>query len=379
MESIAIVGGGIAGLTTAIGLSQLGIPVTVYEGADAFRTVGAGIVLAGNAMLALRKFGIEDEVIAVGERIRFFEICDHQRKTIARTDAEPLFKKYGVESYAFHRAELQQVLLDALGIENVKFGHRLKSIQNHSDQVTLAFENGEKLPTGYVVAADGANSTVRQNLLPQASCRYSGYTCFRGVIDDPGLALSQTSESWGPGRRFGMVPLSGQRIYWFACLNASRNDSKIADFQVSDLSREFSGFADPVGVVIRATRNEDLIWNDIVDLKPISKYAFGRTLLVGDSAHAMTPNMGQGACQAIEDAAVLCDALARQANPLLAFQSFEQRRLKRTHRIVNTSWKIGRIGQLQNGILRALRNLAFRCIPDSVSQKQLEALFQVDF
>ena len=122
-----------------------------------------------------------------------------------------------------------------------------------------------------------------------------------------------------------------------------------------------------------------MIWNDIVDLDPISQFAFDRILLVGDSAHATTPNMGQGACQAIEDAVVLKEEIAAATNPLQAFKNFEKRRLPRTHKIVHASWKLGQIGQLQNCCLRAIRNFVFRRMPASIGRKQLEFLFQVDF
>ena len=154
----------------------------------------------------------------------------------------------------------------------------------------------------------------------------------------------------------------------------------IKAYKTTDLAARFKDYHAPIPQLLQATRDEQLIWSDIIDLKPIQKYAFGRVLLLGDAAHATTPNMGQGACQAIEDAAVLMDECEKILGDLAqVFHNFECRRLQRTHTIVNRSWSIGKVAQWTNPFLIGLRNTAFRLIPPSVNERQMAFLYQTDF
>ncbi|MBN8787359.1 MAG: FAD-dependent monooxygenase [Terrimonas sp.] len=130
--------------------------------------------------------------------------------------------------------------------------------------------------------------------------------------------------------------------------------------------------------ILNQTLEDALIWNDIIDLKPIPKYAFGNILLLGDAAHATTPNMGQGACQAIEDAAVLYDELLKGGELNDIFLRFEKRRLKRTHFITNQSACIGKMAQTTNPLMIKVRNAIFRAMPESIKEKQFKQLYNTD-
>lgn len=201
------------------------------------------------------------------------------------------------------------------------------------------------------------------------------------MIDDlpADLNFDETSETWGPGSRFGIVPLTNKRVYWFACLNAKANDPVMKEFRVSDLLRYFGKFHSPVPEILKKTRDEQLIWSDIMDLEPIRQFAFGNIVLMGDAAHATTPNMGQGACMAIEDAAVLSNCLENYATTEEAFRQFEVKRIGRTTRIVNTSRTLGRVAQWENPLLLKLRNAALRLTPQRVTEGQLKFLYEVSF
>jgi 2-polyprenyl-6-methoxyphenol hydroxylase-like FAD-dependent oxidoreductase len=242
----------------------------------------------------------------------------------------------------------------------------------------LYFEDGTTHATDYLIACDGVHSTVRKKLLPQSQTRYSGYTCWRAVIDTPSnLKLYETSETWGKGSRFGIVPLANEKLYWFACINAQKNDPLLREYKVPDLLTYFSNYHAPVSDILKRTKNEQLIWGDIIDLKPLKKFAFGKIVLAGDAAHATTPNMGQGACMAIEDAAVLSNCLDEYSTVEEAFEKFEEKRIPRTTKIVNDSWTIGKVAQLENGILTSLRNTMIRFTPPSVSERQVKFLTDV--
>src|SRR5690606_31405101 len=142
----------------------------------------------------------------------------------------------------------------------------------------------------YLIVADGVRSGARQQLLPQAIPRYSGYTCWRATISNGAIGLHHGSETWGAKGRFGMTPLIHDRIYWYACVNASQNSAVYKNYSVKDLLRNFSDYHNPIPEILSHTSDEDLLWNDIIDLKPLSRFAYNNILLIGDAAHATTPN-----------------------------------------------------------------------------------------
>lgn len=375
----AIIGGGIAGLTAAIALKRSGIEANIFEAVPEIRGVGAGVVLAANAIKGLKKIGIDEDVIKSGSSLPSFTIYDAGGRVINKTNSAALGEKYGNDNFTIHRAALHEVLLGKIDAGNIHTGKRLSDISQEAEGVTLHFEDRSVCKARYVIAADGIHSVVRKKVYPNSVVRYAGYTCWRAVIDSSTFSLNETSETWGAAKRFGLVPLKGNRLYWFACINTPAQDSVMKHFTTGDLLHQFANFHYPIPQVLEATRNEQMIWNDIIDLKPISQYAFHSILLIGDAAHATTPNLGQGACQAIEDAVILADELLLCKNVVQAFRSFEKRRIKRTHDIVNTSWKIGRIAQLENRMLSGIRNFVLRSLPAKVNERQFRKLYEVDF
>jgi len=378
----AILGGGIGGLSTAIALQRKGFSVTLYEAAPSFKPLGAGLSLSGNAIRAYEeKIGIEKEVISIGCRLHVARGKDQHGKLISETSSEELKKRFGVlNNFTLHRADLHELLLGLLKPGTVQLGKAATAVSQTKDGVSVAFADGTTSTADYLVAADGIHSVVRKQLLPDSLPRYSGYTCWRSVVSDlpPGINLNEMTETWGRGRRFGVVPIAGNRVYWFATLDASQHDPRMREATVKDLLDVFKGFHFPIPQIIERTRNEQLIWGDIIDVKPIKQFAFGRVVLVGDAAHATTPNLGQGACMAIEDAATLMNALLRCA-PDEAFKRFESHRIARTTGIVNQSLSVGKLAQLSNPVLIALRNGLFRSLPKNVVYNQLKNLFDVSF
>jgi 2-polyprenyl-6-methoxyphenol hydroxylase-like FAD-dependent oxidoreductase len=381
-KEFAIVGGGIAGLTLAVALQRKGFRVTVYESAPQFKPLGAGLGLAANAVKAFFEIGIADDVLAAGKIMKVIRIADDDGKTIAVTNSEEMSAKFGtVNNFSIHRADLHRILLNHLEPQTVILDKNCVDVHQDVEGVTLHFTDGSKVKADYVIACDGIHSPVRRKLLPESLPRYAGYTCWRAVIDKvpTNFDFDQTSESWGAGCRFGIVPLYGNRIYWYACVNAKRNDPLMRSLRVPELLTYFSGFHSPVSEILKLTRNEDIIWGDIIDLKPIERFAFDKIVLMGDAAHATTPNMGQGACLAIEDAAVLANCIEDYSTAEEAFREFEQKRIKRTTKIVNGSWTLGKAAQLENPLLISLRNAAVRMTPSHVAQRQVKFIHDISF
>jgi 2-polyprenyl-6-methoxyphenol hydroxylase-like FAD-dependent oxidoreductase len=381
MDSFAILGGGIGGLSLAVALQKKGLSVTVYESAPSYKPVGAGLGLAANAVKAYQEIGISEKVVEVGKKLKFAFGKDPQGSIISQTDMDAMTRRFGVlNSFTIHRADLHQVLISLLKPGTVQTGRAAVGVCQDAGTVTVAFSDGSTAQANYLIAADGVHSVVRQALLPGSSPRYAGYTCWRGVTEGlpDGMDPDESSETWGPGRRFGVVPLANNRVYWFATLNALPNDPAMRRAKRKQLKEIFSGFHFPIPQLLDMTADDQIIWNDIIDLKPISQFAFGRIVLMGDAAHATTPNMGQGACMAIEDAATLANALTMY-EPEEAFRRFEKFRIRRTTQIVNQSWNFGKIAQLSNPVLMKLRNAAFRFLPESAIHKQLQELYTVSF
>lgn len=377
---IAISGGGIGGLTLAIALQRKGFDVKVYEFAPVLKPLGAGLVLAANAVKALVDIGIGDDVLDAGRVIRNLRIKSEQGIILSEVDSESVNARYGyVNNFAIHRAELHQVLINLLQPETIVTDKGINDFKQHDEGVILSFNDGTTVHADYLIACDGIHSTIRKKILPTSQPRYAGYTCWRAVIDNipNGLNVEETTETWGRNGRFGIVPLTKTRVYWFACINTTPNDPVMRSFTTSDLLQRFKEFHQPIPEIIRLTRNDQLIWNDIIDIKPLKNFAFKKVVLMGDAAHATTPNMGQGACMAIEDAAVLANCIASSKTVDQAFLDFESKRIARTTTIVNRSWQLGKVAQLGNPLLISLRNTAFKLTPPAAMEKQMEFLYNV--
>ena len=380
-KDFGIIGGGIAGLTLAVALQQKGFNVTVYEQAADIKPLGAGLALASNAVKAFQEIGISEQILKEGKVIRTLKILSASGNVLNETDAEHFTRKFNtVNNFTIHRADLHRVLLANLQAGTLITGKQCIDVIDSDEGVRLIFSDGTSAHHQFVIASDGVHSPVRQKLIPESEPRYAGYTCWRAVIEMPSeVDCEETTETWGAGKRFGIVPLSGNKLYWFACVNAQRDSASMKSMRVADLLMLFSSFHKPIPHVIRSTKNEELIWGDIVDIKPLTRFCFGNILLLGDAAHATTPNMGQGACMAIEDAVVLRNCLVREPDTKKAFKTFEEKRKGRTKKIVATSWRLGKVAQVENSVLIAIRNVLLKATPKSVTEKQLKFISDVSF
>ncbi|QJX47737.1 NAD(P)-binding protein [Hymenobacter taeanensis] len=380
MADFLIVGAGIGGLTTAHALLGLGHTVRVYEATPELRETGAGVVIGANAMRALHQLGLHDAVRAHGTPVLYLNLLDQQGRLLQAADTSAFTQKLGFDNVGIHRVALQQELLRHLPAGTVVLGKPFERFEEAPTGLTVHFTDGTTATADFLIGTDGLRSRVRRQLLPETAPRYAGYTCWRAIVDASRLQLplGESAEIWGEkGRRFGYVPVGGGRVYWFACLNSPEpQNPRYRAYRVTDLQQEFARFPAPVPALLSLTRPDQLLWNDILDLKPLRHLAYGRVLLLGDAGHATTPNMGQGAGMALEDAAELATCLAATSSPVAAFRRFEQRRLPRTTRIVQTSWRLGQVGQWENPLLTGLRNSIMRLLPAAVSRSQMAWLYE---
>jgi len=338
--------------------------------------------LTANGLRALQSLGLYEAAIERGEEIRRISVLDEQGRTLETTDHLRLTERFGhVSAVALHRSALHEALLANLPADVVHTGKRCTGVQQNANEVEVLFEDGSSIKTDLLLACDGIHSAVRRSLYPEWRERYAGYTCWRGIVhqrlDD--VDSSHMTESWGKGRRFGIVPLKGGQVYWFACRGSRTPDDRtLAAVGLPELRELFSEFHGPVREVLSATQASEVIWTDIFDVPPQHAYTRGRVVLLGDAAHAVTPDLGQGACQALEDAAVLPGLLAR--HPLdEALMRFDSQRRPRTRRLVRDSRRFGRIAQISNPVAVSLRNALVRNLPASVSERWIDSILDVHF
>lgn len=375
----AIIGGGVAGLTAGIGLRQLGREFIVFEQAKELKGIGAGFGLAANAMQALELLGLKNDVEKIGFYTNSFNILDQHGRILLAPDTKKLSSQYNQDNFTIHRADLHLYLLSQIPSNKIALDKKALRFEKQESGITVYFDDESTVTCQYLLIADGVKSALRQQLLPHSTPRYSGYTCWRATIDNSSIQLEKGSETWGTKGRFGMTPLVGNRIYWYACVNSTANNPLYKNYTVEDLTQHFKDYHVPIPTILAATKNEDLIWNDIIDIKPLAHLAYENILLLGDAGHATTPNMGQGACQALEDVAVLIDELKDNKLIPQAFRNFEQRRLKRTKYITDTSKRIGEVSQWSNPIMVAFRNKLMKLLPPQVAQSGLARLLSEDF
>ncbi|MBS1793714.1 MAG: FAD-dependent monooxygenase [Acidobacteria bacterium] len=377
IDKVLIVGGGIGGLTFGLTLRRVGIPFEIFERAPELKEVGAGVGLWANAVRVLDRLGVAGEIRALGQPLKWGEIANWKGRVLSRTDISENLEKRDAACYVVHRAELHAALARQLPGETIKTDHECTGFEADGGRVIVHFKNGATAEGTLVVGADGLNSMIRRQLWDDGRPRYSDQTCFRAVVETDYADTDVLREVQGAGRRFGLCPLGKGRLYWFAALNAAEGRMIPFADRPRFLTGRYAGWAYRIPELIAATAPEKIIQNDLVDRVPLEKWSAGRATLLGDAAHPTTPNFGQGACMAIEDALVLTRALVENDRLSAAFEAYEAARRPRTSAIVNDSWKFGRLARWENPLAVGLRETLVRLTPDSVTAKMLRR--QIDY
>lgn len=375
---IVIIGGGIGGLCAAVTLQKQGFSVNVYETAPTFQPVGAGIGIGSNAMQALMYIGVGEKVFANGNVLHTQVFLNDKGRILNSIDFSVLKEKFGQENITIHRADLHRTFLKALKPNTIQYNKKCVRVDQHENKVTAYFEDKTEVTADLLIAADGIHSPIRKKLLPNSAPRYAGYTCWRGITENKGNVDEFTStEIWSTAGRFGMAPMKNGQVYWFACINMREKDLFYQNLDRNEIANLFKGFPKVVAELIKETQPEYILHHDILDIKPLRQFAFGRIVLLGDAAHATTPNMGQGAGQAIEDAIVLGNAFQQFTDVEKALAFYEEKRVARTAKVINLSRQIGAAAQLRSRLLASSRDLLFPLIPSKLLLRRLKFLFDV--
>jgi 2-polyprenyl-6-methoxyphenol hydroxylase-like FAD-dependent oxidoreductase len=366
---VVVVGGGIAGLSAAIGLRRSGHEVVVLERAPRIDPIGAGLTLFANAMGALDRLGMRDAVAAKGAPAIRSAILTSKGRELARVPGDLL-----EGTIAIHRADLQRELADAAG--EVRLRAEVTAVEERDDGVFARGADGKEERGDLLVGADGVRSVVR-SAIADVRPRYAGYTAWRGVSPAP-VEPGRLTESWGVGERFGLIDIGRGRTYWFATKNAPEGEPDEPEGKKAEILRRFSGWHDPIAAIAESADEGAILRNDVYYLEPLRRWSEGRVVLVGDAAHATTPGVGQGAAQAIEDAVVLADRLARSGDLATTLGEYEAIRRPRAEAVLKLSRRVDKAAQLASPLGWRFRNAIVGRLPERAQRRRLEPLVRYE-
>lgn len=375
---IVIIGGGIGGLTAAIALARGGHKVAVFEQAPAIKPVGKGIWVPPNAMSVFEKLGLDGAILRAGWFLENVQLRDTAAGLLRDIDVRALAARHGHPIVSIHRSSLLNILVEALPPGALHLGKRCTGFQTHDGRgVSARFSDGSTASGDLLVGSDGLRSTIRGQLFPSVALRYSGQTCYLGVaLQEPAPGMPRTShEIWGGKLRIGYSALGPRHRYWFAP-QLSPPDQAPPDHPLPDwLADRYAAFPPMVAEMLRKTPQDDIIKVDLHDFVPLKTWSTGRVVLLGDAAHAMTPNLGQGGAKAVEDGYTLAEKLCAHDQPEHAIAAYERARVKKVARIVELSRTHGRLAHLRNPLARTLRNALMKHLPAALLRKQMDRLY----
>jgi 2-polyprenyl-6-methoxyphenol hydroxylase-like FAD-dependent oxidoreductase len=371
-----VVGAGIAGLATAIALQRSGRDVLVLERAPDLWEVGAGISLWPNAVNALRRLGIGDAVERAGAPAHTAAFRSRRGAQLGASITTRLEGRFGAPLVVVHRARLQDVMLRALGSGAIRLGAECVGVGHETDEATVRLSGGEVERAAVVIGADGLHSGVRAALFAERPPRYAGITAWRGVVPVDGTLGRRISggESYGSGALFGVARLTGSQAYWWASARCGESDGAEPAAEKSSLLRAFSRWHVPILELVAATPPEAIVRTRLYERPPLVRLSVGRVALAGDAAHPMLPSLGQGACQAIEDAVVRAGELSQTDHMVQALRRYSGYRAQHTAAVVRASHRSSRIAHLRSPLAGGLRNGLLRATPPWISLRRLEPI-----
>jgi 2-polyprenyl-6-methoxyphenol hydroxylase-like FAD-dependent oxidoreductase len=359
----AVVGAGIGGLGAAIALEQAGVEPVVIERAPHLHEAGFGLVVSANAVTALRSLGLRDGVAARGTRVRRAEIRNPRGDLLTRIDYEAL----GWETYGILRAELQQAMLEAVPATRLRLG---TTSLGATEDGHVALASAEAIVGDIVVGADGIRSAVRRSLFGEEPLRYGGHRAWRaGIRFDDERVRDRFVEVWGVGGGFGFGPAGAGRVYWY-CFEAVPDGAPAPERPRDEFLCRYGAWFDPIPALIESTDADAIEPTFTYDRRPRRTWGRGRVTLLGDAAHPMKPNIGQGAAQALEDAVSLGACVAGIDDPEHALREYERRRVRRANAVVRASRRAGRAAEVRSPAGARLRDAVMKALPDRLTVAQ---------
>lgn len=376
LRKVLVIGGGVGGLATTLALRQAGFDVETFEGVAAIKEVGAGLAIWSNALQALQRIGLADAIQAVGRPAKYRAIHATNGELLAKVQIDQLGDGKNASLIHLHRGDLQGVLLQAVGEATIHLGVRCVGFRQDGEGVWAQFADGREVHGDLLIGVDGVHSVIRQQLFGESRLRLVGQSSWRGVaqVNDAQLAEGIASETWGVGQRVGLIPISHGRAYWFFTRNAPPGGGLqgTASEKKQQIYESVKHWHEPIPSIIQATHAHTIIHTDLNELEPLDQWRRGRVVLLGDAAHAITPNLGQGACQSLEDAVTLVQCLQEETNIENALNLYEHKRVEHTKLVAAYSRRFGEVVHSEVSPPCQLRDVPFQNIFRNIYIEPLE-------
>lgn len=374
MGKIAIIGGGIGGLSLANVLQKMNVEYELFERATEFKEVGAGIGISESTLDILNELNLKEQLVKQGYYIDNAVIVDSNFKVVKKIPTT----NGGI---CIHRSKLIKVLTKKLNPTNLHLDHELESFKDNDYSVKLNFTNGKAYEFDTVIACDGINSSIRKKTFPNVKKRFSGQTIWRGIAkcELSEKFIKNYYEFWGNNLRFAIIPIAKNEYCWYAVKCEKANKNNDPNKVKTELKTLFKNYIPEVSLVI--DKSEKIIRDDMWDIEPQKRnWHFKNIVFLGDAIHATTPNLAQGGCQAIEDAITLGKIIKKYGANEKAFLLYKCLRENKVNYIVEQSWKYGKLSHQNNIVLEKMIKFLFKkVLPDNFFQNQYNKLIDISY
>jgi FAD-dependent urate hydroxylase len=377
-ERVLVVGGGIAGLTAALALRQQSIPVTVFEKETELREMACAIQIWVNGTVGLRELGLGDRLAAISQPVEHYRFYTWRGKQILEVPVGALSEEQGLTPPLMaRRPDLVGLLVDAAGEDMIRWGARCVGYEQGETGVVVRLEDGSEERGALLVAGDGVDSTVAKVVDPNASPKGAGYQYLRALTRFEGAPRHEFSLTMGRGDRFLFHDLGDGWVYWAGVLVAEPGSGDPPQGRKAQLLERFADFPERIPAMIEATEERAIYRQDVRDLDPRDTWVDGRVVLIGDAAHATTPNLGRGAGEAIADGLALARGLGAAGglggDVLGALRAFDAERRAETTAVQKRSRRIGRIASWANPLACAARERILRHVAGRGMKRAMQA------
>lgn len=375
---VLIIGAGIGGLTAGLACRQAGFSTLILECKEKPSEAGAGIWLPPNALQVYEHLGLIHDLFPIGCNINQINLMSTFSGMLRQTDLRNYLNEYKFTILALHRARLLNYLIEKTESNSFLFNQHITEIQQQNASVAVSLNGGDCITAKIIVGADGIYSLVRDLIFRKSQIRYSGSSSFRGIITlhkETTLEKDEVYEIWAPGCRLGYSFISENEIYWYLTFDAKQSCIMPSSEKYQFLSECVDLHFPKQSKLMRTMHPERIIQTDLTDLAPLKQWNHHRICLLGDAAHAMTPNLGQGAAQAIEDALALATMLKRFGLNQNALTEYNAIRIKKVNYIVKKSWNLGKLCHMSSRPKQATRDFLVRNMPHRLENKIMNQMY----